>query len=47
MSEKVKPSYKQTGSGKPWKYLLLPHSEVLPNMSLAYFAAKREFKESL
>ena len=31
--------------GKPWKYLLIPHNEVLPNMSLAYFAAKREFVE--
>jgi type III restriction enzyme len=31
--------------GKPWRYLLIPHTEVLPNMSLAYFAAKREFVE--
>ena len=30
-------------SGKPWKYLLIPHSEVLPNMSLGYLAGKREF----
>lgn len=29
--------------GKPWKYLLIPHTEVLPNMSLAYLAGKREF----
>lgn len=28
---------------KPWKYLLIPHSEVLPNMSLGYLAGKREF----
>ena len=33
--------------GKPWKYLLIPHSEVLPNMSLAYLAEKWEFTESL
>jgi len=29
--------------GKEWKYLLIPHSEVLPNMSLGYLAGKREF----
>ena len=29
--------------GKHWKYILIPHSEVLPNMSLGYLAAKREF----
>ncbi len=29
--------------GKPWKYLLIPHTEVLPNMSMAYLAGKREF----
>jgi len=28
--------------GKIWKYLLIPHSEVLPNMSFSYLAAKRE-----
>lgn len=33
----------QENGGKRWKYLLIPHSEVLPNMSLVYFAAKREF----
>ena len=27
--------------GKEWKYLLIPHSEVLPNMSLGYLAGKR------
>jgi len=31
--------------GKLWKYLLIPHTEVLPNMSLAYLAEKREFVE--
>ncbi len=31
--------------GKPWKYLLIPHNEVLPNMGLAYLAGKREFVE--
>jgi type III restriction enzyme len=31
--------------GKPWKYLLIPHTEVLPNMSVAYLAEKREFVE--
>jgi len=31
--------------GKIWKYLLIPHSEVLPNMSLGYLAAKRAFVE--
>jgi type III restriction enzyme len=29
--------------GKGWKYLLIPHSDVLPNMSMGYFAARREF----
>lgn len=29
--------------GKEWKYLLIPHSEVLPNMSLGYLAGKRVF----
>jgi type III restriction enzyme len=29
--------------GKAWKYLLIPHSEVLPNMSLQFLAGKREF----
>jgi type III restriction enzyme len=29
--------------GKEWKYLLIPHSEVLPNMSLGYLAGKRIF----
>jgi type III restriction enzyme len=29
--------------GKTWKYLLIPHSEVLPNMSLGYLAGKRVF----
>lgn len=29
--------------GKAWKYLLIPHSEVLPNMSIGYLAGKREF----
>ena len=29
--------------GKPWKYLLIPHTEVLPNMSVAYLAEKRGF----
>jgi type III restriction enzyme len=27
--------------GKAWKYLLIPHSEVMPNMSLGYLAGKR------
>lgn len=27
--------------GKEWKYLLIPHSEVLPNMSLGFLAGKR------
>jgi len=35
--------YGQQNGGKPWKYLLIPHSEVLPNMSFGYFAGKREF----
>jgi type III restriction enzyme len=29
--------------GKEWKYLLIPHSDVLPNMSLGYLAGKRIF----
>ncbi len=29
--------------GKAWKYLLIPHSEVLPNMSFGYLAGKREY----
>lgn len=29
--------------GKEWKYLLIPHSEVLPNMSFGYLAGKRIF----
>ena len=29
--------------GKEWKYLLIPHSEVLPNMSLGYLAGKRTY----
>ena len=33
----------QQNGGKPWKYLLIPHTEVLPNMSMAYLAGKREF----
>ena len=33
--------YNRKNGGKTWKYLLIPHSEVLPNMSLAYLAAKR------
>ncbi|MFA5180798.1 MAG: DEAD/DEAH box helicase family protein [Syntrophales bacterium] len=33
----------QKNGGKPWRYLLIPHTEVLPNMSLAYLAEKREF----
>jgi type III restriction enzyme len=28
--------------GKAWKYLMIPHSEVLPNMSFGYLAGKRE-----
>lgn len=28
--------------GKAWKYLLIPHSEVLPNMSFGYLAGKRQ-----
>jgi len=34
--------YNQKNGGKIWKYLLIPHSEVLPNMSFSYLAAKRE-----
>ena len=29
--------------GKTWKCLLIPHSEVLPNMSFGYLARKRQF----
>jgi type III restriction enzyme len=29
--------------GKEWKYLLIPHSEVLPSRSFGYLAGKREF----
>lgn len=29
--------------GKTWKYLLIPHSEVLHNTSLGYLADKREY----
>jgi type III restriction enzyme len=29
--------------GKPWRYLLIPHTEVLPNMSMSYFAERGEF----
>lgn len=32
--------------GKAWKYLLIPHSEVLPNMSFGYLAEKRAFKNA-
>ncbi len=32
--------------GKAWKYLLIPHSEVLPNMSFGYLAGKREHREA-
>lgn len=32
--------------GKAWKYLLIPHSEVLPNMSFGYLAGKREHKSA-
>lgn len=35
--------YTFQNGGKPWKYLLIPHDEVLPNMSLGYLAGKREF----
>ena len=34
--------HNRQNGGKTWKYLLIPHSEVLPNMSLSYLAAKRE-----
>ncbi|GAW68751.1 hypothetical protein GPEL0_01f5228 [Geoanaerobacter pelophilus] len=30
--------------GKAWKYLLIPHSDVLHNTSLGYLAGKREFQ---
>lgn len=29
--------------GKTWKYLLIPHSEVLHNASLGYLASRREY----
>lgn len=38
-------AHNKKNGGKIWKYLLVPHSEVLPNMSLAYLAAKREYLE--
>ena len=34
--------YNQKNGGKIWKYLLIPHSDVLPNMSFSYLASKRE-----
>ena len=36
-------AHNEQHGGKEWKYLLIPHSEVLPNMSLGYLAGKREF----
>lgn len=33
--------HNQQHGGKAWKYLLIPHSEVLPNMSFGYLASKR------
>ena len=35
--------YNLKNGGKSWKYLLIPHNEVLPNMSIGYLAGKREF----
>jgi type III restriction enzyme len=36
--------YNTANGGKPWKYLLIPHNEILPNMSIGYLAAKREMR---
>lgn len=35
-------TYNLEHNGKPWKYLLIPHDVVLPNMSFDYFARKFE-----
>lgn len=35
-------TYNLEHGGKPWKYLLIPHDVVLPNMSFDYFARKFE-----
>ena len=32
-------------SGKPWKYVLLPHDSVKLNMSLDYLVKQYEYKE--
>ncbi|MBV5329282.1 MAG: DEAD/DEAH box helicase family protein [Chlorobium sp.] len=32
-----------SNASKAWSYLLIPHSEVQPNMSVRYLAGKREF----
>ena len=35
--------YNLNNAGKTWKYLLIPHNEVLLNSSFAYLAGSREF----
>ena len=37
--------HNRKNGGKRWKYLLIPHSVVLPNMSFGYLAERREFVE--
>ncbi|MBI3755053.1 MAG: hypothetical protein HY265_02685 [Deltaproteobacteria bacterium] len=34
-------------SGKPWKYVLIPHNAVLANMSFEYLAGIYEIKLAL
>lgn len=36
--------HNQKNGGKAWRYLLIPHSEVLPNMGFSYLAAKRTLR---
>lgn len=36
--------HNKKNGGKAWSYLLIPHSEVLPNMGFGFLAAKRELK---
>ena len=37
--------YTTANSGKPWKYILLPHDSVKLNMSLDYLVKQYEYKE--
>ena len=37
-------SYNQDNSGKPWKYVLIPHNAVLLNMSFSTLMKSYEYK---